>query len=283
MHLSMGDMTIDRIVELEHWPFAPRDLFPDLSRPCHDRLDLQIATYLIRTPDATVLVDAGNGNDKERPVLSAHAGFRTDYLDRLAALVPLDAIDIVVCTHLHPDHCGGLTRLVDGAWTPVFPRARHLVAAPELSWLQKLHAAAPPDGVEADLARTYADSVLPVAEASLLELVDAPRTIVPGVTLRPLPGHTEGHLVVEVVSAEGIAVISGDALHHPLQFDDLDLSQAGDADPHQATRSRHDLCATLARTHGLLLPAHFQPGHVAADSTGFSFIPLPSDAAERVR
>ncbi|MCF7547892.1 MBL fold metallo-hydrolase [Pseudonocardia sp. WMMC193] len=267
MSLSLGTLTVDRVVELEHWPFAPEELFPGLD-PC-GRLDLQIATYLVRTSDVTVLVDAGNGNDKHRPVLAAHADFRTDYLDRLTALVPPESVDVVVCTHLHPDHCGGLTRLVDGEWVPVFPRARHLLAAADLDWLAGL-AAGPADGVLADLARTYADSVAPVVDAGLVSAVEAPHEVVPGITLRPLPGHTAGHLVVDL---DGAAVISGDAIHHPLQFDDLDLSQAGDADPVLAARSRHQLCTRLADDGGLLLPAHFSPGRLTRSGDRLHYVP----------
>lgn len=280
MHHTMGDLTIDRIVELEHWPFATDDLLPGASRYGCDQLDLQIATYLIRTPSATILVDAGNGNDKHRPVLTAHAGFHTDFLDRLAAIVPLDGIDVVVCTHLHPDHCGGLTRLVDDTWTPAFPRARHLVPAAELSWIADLHGAAPSGGIAGDVAQTYADSVLPVVEAGMIETVALPHTVAPGVTLRPLPGHTAGHLVVEISADSGeTAVISGDVLHHPVQFADLDLRQSGDADPAQAARSRHALAAELARTGGLLLPAHFSPGHIRAADAGFAFVPLAGSSS----
>ena len=123
------------------FPAAPRELFAG------ETLDFAIATYLVRTPDLTMLVDAGNGNDKHRPALTAHDGFSTDYLDRLATVIDPGDIDIVVCTHLHPDHCGGLTRLLDDRWTPNFPNARHLVPRQEPAWLQELRDSPIPDGV----------------------------------------------------------------------------------------------------------------------------------------
>jgi glyoxylase-like metal-dependent hydrolase (beta-lactamase superfamily II) len=276
MTIDLGEIRIDRINELDSWPFPAAELFPGLREDGPPTVDLTITTHLVRAPGLTMLVDTGNGNGKERPVLRAHDGFATDYLDRLAAtgVCPED-VDVVVTTHLHPDHCGGQTRRGDNGWMPTFPNARHLVARAEYDWMAALHAARPETGAESDLARTFADSVLPVADAGLLELVDVPYRLVGGITLHPLPGHTAGHLIVEVDGGGHTAVIIGDVVHHPLQFADLTLAQAGDADPAAAARSRLELCERAAATGALLLPAHFGGpggGHVQRDASGFRFV-----------
>jgi glyoxylase-like metal-dependent hydrolase (beta-lactamase superfamily II) len=276
MTITVGAIRIDRIDELDTWRFPAAELFPGLAGHGPETVELTITTHLVRAAGLTLLVDSGNGNDKHRPVLRAHHGFATAYLDRLAAAgIRPEDVDVVVSTHLHPDHCGGQTRLVDGRWIPTFPNARHVVARAEHAWLHAVHAARPEDGVESDLARTFADSVLPVAGAGLLELVDLPYPLAEGITLRALPGHTAGHLIVEVRDGDRTALITGDVLHHPLQFADLTLAQAGDADPGLAAAARRSLCEEAATTGALLLPAHFGGaggGHVHRDGAGFRFV-----------
>lgn len=280
MTLTLGPVRIDRVAELDHWAFPATEMFPGIGpqHTCCGEVVFTITTHVVRTPDLVVLVDAGNGNDKHRPVLTAHHGFATNYLDRLAAIgVQPGDVDVVVATHLHPDHCGGATRLVNGRWVPTFSRARHVVARAELAWLTDLAATKPPDGAAADLARTYADSVAPLADAGLLETVNLPHQLTDGVVLRALPGHTAGHLVVEVTGGGHTALITGDAIHHPLQFGDLDLAHSGDADPALAAHSRQALVAAAADTGAVLLPAHFggpSGGHVRRIGEGFTFLQL---------
>jgi len=273
MTTAFGAIRIDRVAELDSWPFPTAEMFPALES-C-ETIDLTITTHVLHSPDGVVLVDTGNGNDKERPTLRAHHRFATDYLDRLAAVgVTPEDVDIVVLTHLHPDHCGGSTRLVDGRWVPTFPRARHLVARAEYAWLEALHDQRPTGGVPADLASTFADSVLPVVEAGLLDLVDLPRTILDGIALHQAAGHTAGHLVVEVTGGGRTALVTGDVLHHPLQFGDLALAQSGDADPAAAARTRRALCERAAATGARLMPAHFggpEGGHVRRTGTSYRF------------
>ncbi|GAA1026427.1 MULTISPECIES: MBL fold metallo-hydrolase [Amycolatopsis] len=284
MTITLGQLRIDPVAELDHWPFAPADLFPAVT-PEHlgehrGDLDLSITTYLVRTPDQTVLLDAGNGNAKERPVLLAHHHFDAPYLDRLAAagVVPED-VDVVVATHLHPDHCGGFTTLVDGSWDPTFPRARYLIPSEEYAWLQQVHASAPDGGVAGDLARTFEDSVLPVVEAGLVELIDLPYEVADGITLRALPGHTTGHLIAELSSGDQHALVSGDVLHHPFQFANLTLAQGGDADPVAAAESRRTLCELAVEREALLLPAHFPIGRITQDGDGFRYRPTSTGGA----
>jgi glyoxylase-like metal-dependent hydrolase (beta-lactamase superfamily II) len=275
MTITIGPIRINRIDELDSWRFPAAELFPGLAGPGPETVELTITTHLVRAKGLNLLVDTGNGNDKHRPVLRAHHGFATPYLDRLteAGVHPED-VDVVVTTHLHPDHCGGQTRLVDGRWVPTFPNARHLVARTEHAWLEAVYESRPDEGVESDLARTFADSVLPVAEAGLLELVDLPYRLAEGITLRALPGHTAGHLIVEVRGGGQTALITGDALHHPMQFADLALAQTGDADRTLAAAGRRALCEEAVATGALLLPAHFggpRGGHVHRDGGGFRF------------
>ena len=119
---------------------------------------------MVKTPDLTVLVDTCIGNDKDRGGRRPFHMLRTGFLDTLrAAGVAPEAVDVVICTHLHVDHVGWNTRLDDGRWVPTFPRARYLFARREWEhWTSE-----DDDGTR----RIMADSVAPVLDAGLAELV----------------------------------------------------------------------------------------------------------------
>ncbi|MFB9833022.1 MBL fold metallo-hydrolase [Actinoallomurus acaciae] len=293
--LTLGPITIDRIVELERWPFAPAEMFPDITDeqvtaalrslgeehvdPRGRRIVLGIQTYLVRAPGLTVLLDTGNGNDKHRPALRAHHMFHTAYLDRLRARgVRPDDIDVVVSTHLHPDHCGWNTRLSGDTWVPTFPNARYLFARDEFAPLEASFESRPEDPLAADLARTFEDSVLPVVKAGQAAVVDTPHTILSAgdvrITMRSAPGHTRGHVVVEIEAGGRYAVAAGDVIHHPLQFADLDLAQGGDHDRARAAATRRELCEWCVDHDAVVLTAHFAGpgvGRIVRAGDGYRF------------
>ncbi|WP_235624117.1 MBL fold metallo-hydrolase [Mycolicibacterium goodii] len=225
-------------------------------------LVLAIHTYVVELGDHIVLIDAGNGNGKQRPNLLPHHMLETDYLRRLAAagFTP-DDIDIVIPTHLHPDHCGGATTEVEGVWVPTFAKATHLFSAADLTWLQSLSAAEGLDGIAADLAQTFADSVRPIVDtASWCTVTDGDVVAAHGdssLVVRSLPGHTGGHLALELRTGHGGALFTGDAVHHPIQLIYPQLSQAGDADPELAQQSRQAFLQRCAAEQFYLLTAHF--------------------------
>src|SRR5204862_7516317 len=104
---------------------------------------------------------------------------RGGFLDDLAAAgVAPEQVDVVLCTHLHVDHVGWNTRLVDGRWRPTFPRARYLFAGEE--WEFWRHEKDP----------CIADSVVPVVEAGQAVLVQSDHVVDPWLGLEPSPGHT---------------------------------------------------------------------------------------------
>ncbi|WP_280399040.1 MBL fold metallo-hydrolase [Nocardia carnea] len=288
---DIGAARIQQITELARWPFAVRDLFPAADEraestaaalppqfvdPETGELILAIHSYVIDIGETTLVVDTGNGNHKQRPNLLPHHMFDTDWETRFAATghSPAD-VDLVVSTHLHPDHCGWNTRLVDGVWVPTFERATYLFGAIELAALQALAAGPSPGPAESDLVRAYHDSVRPVLEQAAWTTVGDGHILAEAgdtsVVLRSGPGHTAGHQIVEVRSPGRSAVICGDVVHHPIQFCCAHLVQGGDADPPAARRTRDDLLERCAREGLLLMPAHFpidEPVVVSLDATG---------------
>src|SRR5262249_2168470 len=135
---------------------------------------------------------------------------QTPFLRRFAeAGFDRERIDVVVHTHLHADHVGWDTMLVDGEWRPTFPNARHLYTQRELDyWIA-------PE--QRNVEDVYADSIAPIFAAGLADIVDEHHEISPGLRLEPTVGHTPGHVSLRIHTTGQEAVITGDIMHHPVQ------------------------------------------------------------------
>jgi len=148
-----------------------------------NRIQLCMNCVLVRTGGITILVETGAGDKldaKRRDIYAIGDGPRL--LDRLAAHgVKPDHVDIVINTHLHFDHCGWNTRMVDGRAVPTFPNARYVVQLGELE-----HAKRPN---ERDQASYMPDNFLPIETAGQWMLLEGDREIVPGVEVIRVPGH----------------------------------------------------------------------------------------------
>ena len=288
----VGSALVTQVTELSSWPFPAQELFPDADsselESVYDELGsnyvdastgdliLAIHVYFIRIGGRVILVDTGDGNDKPRPNLPPHHMFSTDFVDRVGrAGFELSDVDVVINTHLHPDHCGWNTRLEGGRWRPTFPSATYLFSKTEMDWLESLAAQPQLDGVQADLARTFEDSVRPVLEGAAWDVVDDGYLLAQDgdteVAVREAPGHTAGHLIVEIRTPDGGAVITGDVIHHPIQLVHHGLCQGGDLDAARALATRESLLQRCASERLLLMPAHFavdSPLDVSFDSSG---------------
>jgi len=223
--LKLGKIEITSVVELDV-PTSPRFLFPGIQPAdfapyldwlaphfytAHDdRIHMPIQAFVVRTPHHTLVVDTCLGNDKQRATPGWGMRSGPFLADLKAAGVTPDQVDFVLCTHLHVDHVGWNTRLVNGRWEPTFPNARYVFNKREYDhWSQA------PD---AEQAETFKDSVLPILEAGRAELVEGEHEIAAGIRLEPTPGHTPGHCSVHLASGGAEAVITGDMMHHPLQL-----------------------------------------------------------------
>src|SRR5215470_791720 len=171
-------------------------LYPRHVDPVAGMVRLSHHSWLLQTGDRTVLVDPCIGNGKQRPSPpdEYYEMLDTPWLERLAAAgAHPDDVDVVVCTHLHPDHCGWNTQLVDGRWVPTFPRARYVLSAPEVAFWSAF-AQEPDRFPELSYNRgVFEDSVAPVLDAGLVQLLDDGDTLAPGITVMATPGHTVGH------------------------------------------------------------------------------------------
>jgi glyoxylase-like metal-dependent hydrolase (beta-lactamase superfamily II) len=277
--MRLGEVSIARVVEIPRSSFPTTSMLPaataeaiaahfDWLKPdfwddAVGDLGARIQTYVVRTPRHTVLIDTCVGNDKNREGSALWHMRRGAYLDDLrAAGVAPEQVDLVVCTHLHVDHVGWNTRLVDGRWEPTFPNARYLFAGEE--WEYWRH--------EQDAC--IADSVLPVVEAGRARLVEADHVIDPWLRLEPSPGHTPGHVCVRLSTPQGQAVFTGDLMHRTVQVAEPDWSSRFCADPARAAATRRDFVERHADSGVLILAAHFpRPGYVVRSEAGTRFAP----------
>ena len=190
--------------------------------------------------------------------------------DLAAAGVAPEAVDFVCCTHLHVDHAGWNTRLVDGRWVPTFPNAKYIFARKEYEFWESLHK----EGAQARVPNVYDDSVLPVMEAGQAVLVDMDHQLDNGIWLEPAPGHTPGHILVNLKSGDEHAIFSGDVIHHPIQLLRPDWSSRACEDPELSAATRRALLERVADTATLLAPAHFASptmGHVVGRGDAFGY------------
>jgi glyoxylase-like metal-dependent hydrolase (beta-lactamase superfamily II) len=206
------------------------------------------------------------GNDKENRRIPTWNKLQTSFLAELtAAGFAREAIDTVICTHLHVDHVGWNTMLVDGCWVPTFPKARYVMGRVEFA-----HWATRQD--REDMAAVLADSVTPVREAGLVDLVETDHRICEEISLVPTLGHTPGHVSVRITSRGEEALITGDFMHHPCQIAHPEWSSTADSDPTEAQQTRERMLTGLSDTPILVIGTHFAgrtAGRVVRDGNAF--------------
>jgi glyoxylase-like metal-dependent hydrolase (beta-lactamase superfamily II) len=279
MKWRVGAVTITKIVELEVTggsrfilPQATYEailpigwLQPDFADE-RGRLKMSIHALVVETPQRRIVVDTCLGNDKENRRIPTWNRLQTGFLcDLAAAGFARQSIDAVVCTHLHVDHVGWNTMLVDGRWVPTFPKARYLMGRVEFDhWTNRSE--------REDMKAVLADSVAPVWEAGLVDLVETDHRICEEISLVATPGHTPGHVSVRISSQGEEALITGDFMHHPCQIARPDWSSTADSDPEMAHATRRAMLDRLAGTPSLVIGTHFAgrtAGHILRDGDTF--------------
>ncbi|HET8997801.1 MAG TPA: MBL fold metallo-hydrolase [Acetobacteraceae bacterium] len=260
----IGDVTVSKLVELEMTGgsrFLLPQATPEEIKPIgwlqphfadeNGKLRMSIHSFIVQTPTRRIIVDTCLGNDKQQRRIPHWNDRQGPFLTDLAAAgFPRESIDTVLCTHLHVDHVGWNTMKVDGKWVPTFPQARYLMGRSEYEhWRDNT--------AREDMRHILADSVTPILDAGLAELVETDHQLTDEISLVPTLGHTPGHVSVRIVSRGEEALITGDFMHHPCQIAHPEWSTLADSDPEQGIRTRWRMFEQLAGKPVLVIGTHF--------------------------
>jgi glyoxylase-like metal-dependent hydrolase (beta-lactamase superfamily II) len=118
------------------------------------------------------------------------------------------------------------------------------------------------------------DSVRPILDAGIADLVEMDHRITPEVRLEPTPGHTPGHVSVRITSRGEEAVITGDLMHHPVQCAEPGWASRFDVDADAARRTRRQFLEKHADRPVLVLGTHFATptaGRIVRDGAAYRF------------
>lgn len=225
------------------------------------KLRISVHALLVQGPGVNLVVDTCAGNDKERalPLFNMRQSAFLDEFYRTGC--SRADVNLVLCTHLHVDHVGWNTMLVDGAWVPTFPNARYLIGRAEYAYARAGQG-------RPDTGRLLADSVQPLLDADLVQFVETDAVVAPGISLVPAPGHTPGQVYVVIESRGERAVITGGLLHHPCQIAHPEWSSDFDADKVQSAATRAAFVQRFADVPTLVIGTHFAgrtAGHIVSD------------------
>jgi glyoxylase-like metal-dependent hydrolase (beta-lactamase superfamily II) len=269
---QIGDVRITRIVEQEFAMPASALLaefeaskLADYSRwliPHFMQSDGQfiiaIQAFLIESGGKSIIVDTCVGND--RPFPGSISALQTHFLTDLEKIASRRSIDYVLCTHLHFDHVGWNTMLVEDFWVPTFPNARYLFNRKEYEHWNT--------GAEDDYV-DFQYAVEPIVRAGLHEFIEPGHRITDDVYVESTPGHTPGHVSVVIRSKGEEAIITGDIIHSPVQFAEPTWSSASDVLPRLAIETRLRVIERLKNKPILVIGTHFPnptAGHIVGDS-----------------
>jgi len=259
-------------------PFAPRLPVPEATwraaMPEADeqgRIPLGINVLHLRLGDVSLLIDPGM--DDPASEWQAQLSAQVPGLVRSPGLgVALVALEItpeeithVLITHAHDDHYCATTLERNDQDVPRFPRARCLLGRSDWEGNSER------DNSEAPLARRLGT----LDRAGLLEVVDGPRAVAPGVTMLPAPGESPGHSIVRIHSAGETLYYVGDLFHHHCEIEHPAwVSPGRDAAALQASRLR--LLSDAVREQATVVYTHAPfPGwgRIVPVTTGYRWQP----------
>jgi glyoxylase-like metal-dependent hydrolase (beta-lactamase superfamily II) len=220
--MTFGDFTIhslsDGAFRLDGgamFGVIPKPMWEKRTRAdAQNRIPLAVRPLLVEAHGRRILIDAGIGDKMGEKAAGIYAFDRAVTLSSsLAAhgLSPQD-IDVVLATHLHFDHAGGFTTIVDGAPAPVFPRARYLIRRGE--WEDALHPH------ERNRASYFPENFVPLQDAGLVDFIEEDGEVLPGISVWRTGGHTMHHQIVRIASGGRVAVFAADLLPTAAHLDE---------------------------------------------------------------
>ena len=269
---ALPGVTQADLLRMKRWHDDPSEF---ATTPEESMMIFGVHSWLVQVDGRNILIDTCDGNHKTRSLEAVH-NLDTKYLDGFKAVgVRPEDIDLVLCTHLHFDHVGWNTKLENGRWVPTFPNARYLFSRQDYEHFRDEEQ----EGVHAE---AFQDSVLPIVEHGLADIVEADiavhREIEDGVWLEPAFGHSPGSCTVHAKRGGPEGLFWGDVIHHPIQLIRHDLPFFFDMEPRAASANRTRILDRCAHSDTMCFPAHFRhtsAGHVRPDGDGYKYEFVP--------
>jgi glyoxylase-like metal-dependent hydrolase (beta-lactamase superfamily II) len=233
-----------------------------------DHRETSINAFLIDTGNKRILVDAGAGGlfgacCGRLPEMLANAGY------------DVNSIDVILLTHVHGDHSGGITR--DGK--RVFPNATVYLSKPELDYWMSDAAKAKARASHQNMFVKGRAALAPYLAADRVHTFTPGAEIFLGIRTITAPGHTPGHTLYEVTSAGHTILFIGDLIHlAEVQLPLPAITVDYDADEAEAAKTRIATLARLAQTHKLVAAPHISfpgLGHIYKQGDGYAWAPVP--------
>ena len=220
---------------------------------------------IVKTDDHLVLVDTGAGD------LAPTTGRLMQNL--LGVRIGPEEIDTVILTHGHPDHIGGN---IDTVGRPAFPNARYIMWKDDWDFWTSEEAEQKLDEHVRDILVKIAREKLPPIQKKI-EILDREQEIVPGIRALAAPGHTPGHMALEISSEGQLLICIADAALHSIHLKQLDWHAAIDFDPDQAVRTRRRILNRAGNQKALILAFHFPfPGLGHVEQKGYGWLWQPA-------
>jgi glyoxylase-like metal-dependent hydrolase (beta-lactamase superfamily II) len=222
---------------------------------------------VINTGSKLVLIDTGFG-----PTPNAPVGLLT--ANMAAAGIDPKAVDIVVVSHLHPDHTNGIKNAEGGL---LFPNAEIKVPAVDWAfWMSDDNMAKAPN----DMMKNYFANTRKVY-AGLADKVtkyEWGSEVAPGITALDASGHTPGHTAFAVASGNARVLVQSDVTNIPELFlRNPDWHVAFDIDPQKAVQTRRKFYDMAAAEKALIVGFHFtfpSMGYVEKADAGYRLVPI---------
>lgn len=246
----------------------------DIQRLLADRfldesgVQTAVNAFLINTGDRLVLIDTGSAQ-----CFGPSLGRVGDNLS--ASGYRPEQVDLILLTHLHPDHVCGLRDQNGGR---AFPNAQVRASKTDADyWLSEEQANNAPES-KRPMFKMARESILPYISASRFGTFTVDDPLLPGLTAVAAPGHTPGHTGYRFDTAQGSLLFWGDIVHsHAVQFARPEVAIDYDSDQARAVETRRALLAETAENRWWIGGAHLPfpgIGHVHADGQGYRWVPL---------
>ncbi len=275
--LKVGDLEVTALFDGfgvfdQHWLSGTKATMDGVVDALHEdphMLDDGDTGFLVNTGKQLILVDAGSGTWYGGGALGHLVGNL-----RSAGYTP-EEVDLVLVTHLHSDHVGGFTTQ-DGK--RVFPNAEVYVAKAESDfWLSPEIAAKAPKDAQPFFQSAQAIAA-PYIKAGKWHTFSGSETIVDGMQLVPLLGHTPGHTGYQFSSKGQKILFWGDTIHaQRVQLQHPEVTVVFDIDPTAAAATRNQLLPKLASEDVLIAGPHMSfpgLGRLRKERSGYSWAPV---------